>query len=77
MTDLLSMLSSCRVTVCVLCLLIIVIMEFPCNTYLFSYTDRKTDRLTGGKTDRQTDRPTGYKLKIFCRRGGLWIWGIR
>ena len=52
------MLSYCRVSVCVLCLVIIKIMEFPCNTYLFSYTDRKADRLTGGETDRQADRQT-------------------
>ena len=39
-------------------------MEFPCNTSLFSYTDRKTDRLTGGKTDRQADRHVN-KLKHF------------
>ena len=66
------MLSCCRVTVCVLCLVIIVIMEFPCNTYLFSYKDRKNRqtgrrkyRLTGGQTDRQVN-----KLKHFCRRVG-------
>ena len=79
LTDLLSMLFCCRVTVCVLCLVIIVIMEFPCNTFLFSYTDRITDRLTGGKTDRQTNRQVN-KLKHFCRQGGgggLWIWGRR
>ena len=65
------MLSCCRVTVCVLCLVIIVIMAFPCNSYLFSYTDRKKrqtdrrkDRQTGGQTDRQVN-----KLKHFCRRG--------
>ena len=47
-------------------------MEFPCNTYLFSYKDRKnrqTDgrkyRLTGGQTDRKPN-----KLKHFCRRVG-------
>ena len=40
-------------------------MEFPCNTYLFSYTDRKTDRLRGGKTDRQV-----INSSIFCRQGG-------
>ena len=40
-------------------------MEFPCNSYLFSFTDRKTDRLTGGQTDRQVN-----KLRHFCRRGG-------
>ena len=47
-------------------------MEFPCNSYLFSYTDRKNrqtdrrkDRQTGGQTDRQVN-----KLKHFCRRGG-------
>ena len=40
------------------------IVEFPCNTYLFSYTDRKTDRLTGGKTDRKEGRQVN-KLKIF------------
>ena len=48
------------------------IVEFPCNTYLFSYTDRKTDRLTGGKTDRQADREVN-KIKhffYFCRREG-------
>ena len=67
------MLSCCRVTVCVLCLVIIVIMEFPWNTYLFSYTDRKTDRLTGRKTDRQTDKHVN-KLKHFCRRG--WGYGV-
>ena len=39
-------------------------VEFPCNIYLFSYTDRNTDRLTGGKTDRQVN-----KLKYFFRRG--------
>ena len=39
-------------------------MEFPCNTYLLSYTDRKADRLTGGKTDRQADRQVN-KLKRF------------
>ena len=45
-------------------------MEFPCNTYLFSYTDRKTDRLTGGRqTGGQTDQHVN-KLKHFCRRGG-------
>ena len=79
LTDLRSMLSCCRVTVCVLCLVIIVIMEFPCNTYLFSYTDRKTDRLTGRKTDRQTDRQVN-KLKHFLKASegrGLWIWGRR
>ena len=79
LTNLLSMLSCCRVTVCVLCLVIIVIMEFPCNTYLFSYTDRKTDRLTGGKTDKQTERQVN-KLKICLNAGGgrgLWIWGRR
>ena len=61
------MLSYCRVSVCVLCLVIIVIMEFPCNTYLFSYTDRKNrqtnrqrDRQTGGQTDRHVN-----KLKHF------------
>ena len=48
-------------------------MEFPWNTYLFSYTARKSDRLTGGKTDRQTGGQTDEhvnKLKHFCRRGG-------
>ena len=40
------------------------IVDFPCNTYLLSYTDRKTDRLTGGKTDRQADRQVN-KLKHF------------
>ena len=49
------------------------IVEFPCNTSLFSYTHRKTDRLTGGKTDRQADRQVN-KLKhfffIFVGRGG-------
>ena len=53
-------------------LFIIVIIEFPCNTSLFSNTERKTDRLTGGKTDRQADRQVN-KLKhffYFCRRGG-------
>ena len=64
LTDLLSMLPCCRVTVCVLCFVIIVIMEFPCNTYLFSYTNRKTDKLTGAKTDRQTDRQVN-NLKHF------------
>ena len=46
-------------------------VECPCNTYLFSYTDRKTDRLTGEKTDRQADRQVN-KLKhfFFCKRGG-------
>ena len=42
-----------------------------CNTFLFSYTDRITDRLTGGKTDRQTDRLTGeYSQAFFVGRGG-------
>ena len=48
-------------------------MEFPCNTYLLSYTDRKTDRLTGGKTDRQADRQTDRqvnKFKHFLQAGG-------
>ena len=46
-------------------------MEFPCNSHLFSYTDRKNrqtdrpkERQTGGKTDRQVNT-----LKHFCRRG--------
>ena len=61
----------CRVTVLVLCLILTVSGEFPGNTYLFSYTDRKqTDkrayrqtlrhadrrRQTDGLTDTQTDR---------------------
>ena len=48
-------------------------MEFPCITYLFSYTDRKNrqtdrrkDRQTGGQTDRQVN-----KLKHFFVGG----WG--
>ena len=45
------------------------IVEFPCNTSLFSYTDRKTDRLTGGKTDRQAGRQVN-KLKHFLIGGG-------
>ena len=39
-------------------------VECPCNTYLFSYTDGKTDRLTGEKPDRQADRQV-IKLKHF------------
>ena len=45
-------------------LFIIVIVEFPCNNYLLSFTDRQTDRLTGGKTDSQADRQVN-KLKHF------------
>ena len=45
-------------------LFIIVIVDFRCNTYLFSYTDRKTDRLTDGKTDRQEERQVN-NLKHF------------
>ena len=43
-------------------------MKFPCNTFLFSYTDRITDRLTGVKTDRQTDRR--INSSIFVGGGG-------
>ena len=52
------------------------IVEFLCNTYLFSYTDRKTDRFTGGKTDRQADRQVN-KLKQFLIfvGGGGGGWG--
>ena len=59
---------------CVLCLVIIVIMEFPCNTYLFSYKDRKKDRLTGGNTDwqadRQIDRWINSSIFVGVWRGG-------
>ena len=47
----------------VLCLVLTVIVEFPGNTYWFSYI-RKADRQTGGHTDvetcrqAQTDRQT-------------------
>ena len=48
------------------------IVEFPCNTYLLSYTDRKNrqtdrwkDRQTGGKTDRQADRLVNKLKHIF------------
>ena len=53
------------------------IVEFPCNTYLFSYTDEKTDRLIGGKTDRQVNK-LKYFFFIFWRRGGgggYWVDG--
>ena len=54
------------------------IVEFPCNTYFFSYTDRKTDRLTGRKTDRQAGRQVN-KLNFFLLGGGggggYWVDG--
>ena len=57
------------------------IVEFPCITYLFSYTDRKTDRLADGKTDRQADREVN-KTSIFFlffvgggRGCGYWVDG--
>ena len=49
--------------------------------YLFSYTDRKTDRLTGGKTDRQADTQVNkleYFFLFFVGRGrgcGYWVDG--
>ena len=46
------------------------IVEFPCNTSLFSYTDRKTDRLTGGKPDRQADRRVNKLKHFFTLIGG-------
>ena len=53
-------------------------MEFPCNTYLFSYTDRinrqtdrRKDRQTGGQTDWQVNNSS-----IFCRRGGGVGYGV-
>ena len=53
-------------------------MEFPCNTYLFSYKDRKnrqTDRRkyrrTGGQRDRQVN-----KLKHFLSAGGGDGYGV-
>ena len=47
-------------------------MEFPWNTYLFSYTDRKTDRLTGGKTDRQAERQTDQHVNELKHFVGGW-----
>ena len=46
------------------------IVEFPCNTYLFSYTDRKTDRFTGGKTDRQVNKLKQFLIFVGGGGGG-------
>ena len=48
-----------------------VIVEFPGNTYLYSYTNRKTDRQTGGQTDEQVN-----KLKDFFGQGGGCGYGV-
>ena len=75
----------CRVAVLVLCLILTVSGEFPGNTYLFSYTDRKQAdkrtyrrmlrhadrrRPTDGKTDTQTDRHFSFYFLFFGVGGG-------
>ena len=53
-------------------------VECPCYTYLFSYTDRKTDRLAGEKTDRQADRQVNKLsiILIFVAGGGGGGYGV-
>ena len=46
------------------------IVEFPCNTDLFAYTDRKTDRLTGGKTDRLVNKLKQFLILVGGGGGG-------